>query len=47
MATEIGPLSVRSGIWTDADLASARGQAVRPLLYLFEWDAAVRTTRSG
>jgi ATP-dependent DNA helicase RecG len=31
----------------DADLASARGQAIRSLLYLFERDAAVRTTRSG
>jgi ATP-dependent DNA helicase RecG len=31
----------------DADLASAHGQAIRSLLYLFERDAAVRTTRSG
>jgi len=31
----------------DADLASARGQALRTLLYLFERDAAVRTLRSG
>jgi ATP-dependent DNA helicase RecG len=34
-------------IGKDADLASPRGEAIRALLYLFERDAAVRTTRSG
>jgi ATP-dependent DNA helicase RecG len=31
----------------DPELASARGSALRTLLYLFECDAAVRTVRSG
>ena len=31
----------------DPDLASARGQALRTLLYLFERDAAVKYLRSG
>ena len=31
----------------DPDLESARGQALRTLLYLFERDAAVRNLRSG
>ncbi len=31
----------------DPDLATARGEALRTLLYLFEQDAAVRTTRAG
>jgi ATP-dependent DNA helicase RecG len=32
---------------TDLELASARGKALRTLLYLFERDAAVRYLRSG
>jgi ATP-dependent DNA helicase RecG len=31
----------------DPDLATSRGEALRTLLYLFEQDAAVRTTRAG
>ena len=31
----------------DADLAGARGEALRVLLYLFARDAAVRYLRSG
>ncbi|MCH7691953.1 MAG: ATP-dependent DNA helicase RecG, partial [Proteobacteria bacterium] len=31
----------------DADLTSARGRALRTLLYLFERDAAVKYLRSG
>jgi ATP-dependent DNA helicase RecG len=31
----------------DPDLAAARGQALRVLLYLFERDAVVKTVRSG
>ena len=31
----------------DPDLATPRGDALRTLLYLFEQDAAVRTTRAG
>ena len=31
----------------DPDLATARGEALRNLLYLFERDAAVATLRSG
>jgi len=31
----------------DPDLATPRGEALRTLLYLFEQDAAVRTTRAG
>jgi ATP-dependent DNA helicase RecG len=32
---------------TDSDLASARGQALRILLYLFDQDEAVRLFRAG
>ena len=40
-------LTVTFALERDPDLATARGQALRTLLYLFERDAVVKTVRSG